>query len=279
MGVGVFGHRGACGYLPENTMPSFELAFEQGADAIEFDVVLTKDSVPVILHDIDLTKTTNVVSEPDLATLVYEVTLHQLKQLRVIERYPDRRLESARFSGQFEIPTLRELLSNPNFDGKHLILELKDGKELRSKGLDLVGAVAKELTTSNWQERGIRLTVECFEFSILRSAKAAFDGRIDFVFLSAPESLPTGRATLDVDLLDEIASEFDGVSVAIEMLWENDLVAKAKTLGLKVFTYTARIETAQGDVEGWFEKLVCSGVDGIFADQPDRLIKTVTRLS
>jgi glycerophosphoryl diester phosphodiesterase len=123
------------------------------------------------------------------------------------------------------------------------------------------------------------LTVECFEFSILRSAKAAFDGRIDFVFLSAPESLPTGRATLDVDLLDEIASEFDGVSVAIEMLWENDLVAKAKTLGLKVFTYTARIETAQGDVEGWFEKLVCSGVDGIFADQPDRLIKTVTRLS
>jgi glycerophosphoryl diester phosphodiesterase len=63
------------------------------------------------------------------------------------------------------------------------------------------------------------------------------------------------------------------------MLWDNEFVARAKALGLKVFTYTARIETAQGDVEGWFQKLALSGVDGIFADQPDRLIKTVAQLS
>ena len=279
MGVSVFGHRGACGYLPENTMPSFELGFELGSDAIEFDVVLTKDSVPVILHDIDLTKTTNIVSHPALPTSVYEVTLEELKQLRVMERYPDTRVESAKFSGQFEIPTLRELLANPKFDGKHLILELKDGKELHSKGLDLVGAVAKELAAANWQERGIQLTVESFEFSVLKNAKTAFGGEIDFVFLSAPGTLPAGRTALEDDLLEEIAAEFDGVSVAIEMLWENDFVARAKALGLKVFNYTARIETAPGDVETWFEKLVLSGVDGIFADQPDRLIKTVTRLS
>ena len=90
MGVGVFGHRGACGYLPENTIPSFELAFELGSDAIEFDVVLTKDAVPVILHDLDLTKTTNVASHPNLATSVYELTFKELKPLRVVERYPDR---------------------------------------------------------------------------------------------------------------------------------------------------------------------------------------------
>jgi glycerophosphoryl diester phosphodiesterase len=260
-------------------MPSFELGFELGSDAIEFDVVLTKDSVPVILHDIDLTKTTNIVSHPALPTSVYEVTLEELKQLRVMERYPDTRVESAKFSGQFEIPTLRELLANPKFDGKHLILELKDGKELHSKGLDLVGAVAKELAAANWQERGIQLTVESFEFSVLKNAKTAFGGEIDFVFLSAPGTLPAGRTALEDDLLEEIAAEFDGVSVAIEMLWENDFVARAKALGLKVFTYTARIETAPGDIETWFEKLVLSGVDGIFADQPDRLIKTVTRLS
>ncbi len=279
MGVGVFGHRGACGYLPENTMPSFELAFKLGSDAIEFDVVLTKDSVPVILHDLDLTKTTNVLSYPGLATSVNELKLAELKQLRAIERYPDKRVESAKSSGKFEIPTLSELLSNPAFDGRHLILELKDGKQLWSSGLDLVAAVASELASSNWQQRGIKLTVESFEFSILRNSKTAFGGEIDFVFLSAPETLPVGRTTLEDDLLREIASEFDGVSVAIEMLWQNDFVARAKALGLKVFTYTARIETAQGDVESWFEKLVLSGVDGIFADQPDLLIKTVTRLA
>ena len=279
MGVGVFGHRGACGYLPENTMPSFELAFEMGSDAIEFDVVLTKDSVPVILHDLDLTKTTNVASHPNLATSVDQLTLLELKQLRVMERYPEQRIESAKHSGQFEIPTLMELLDNPAFDGKHLILELKEGKELLTRNLNLVAAVAQELADSNWQERGIKLTVESFEYSILKNAKSAFGKGIDFVFLSAPGTLPAGRTALDDDLLDEIASEFDGVSVAIEMLWEADFVARAKALGLTVFTYTARVETAQGEVESWFEKLVLSGVDGIFADQPDRLIQTVSRLT
>ena len=279
MGVSVFGHRGACGYLPENTMPSFELAFELGSDAIEFDVLLTKDSVPVILHDIDLTKTTDVAQHPEMKTTVDQLSYQELSTLRVIERYPDKRIESAKFSGVFEIPTLSELLANPAFDGKHLILELKDGKYLQTKGLDLVAAVAGDLEVSKWQQRGIKITVESFEFSILRNAKIAFGGYIDFVFLSASETLPAGRAKLDDDLLQEIAKEFDGVSVAIEMLREGNFVARAKALGLSVFAYTARIETAVGDVESWFEKLVQSGVDGIFADQPDRLIETVTRLS
>jgi glycerophosphoryl diester phosphodiesterase len=279
MGVSVFGHRGACGYLPENTMPSFELAFELGSDAIEFDVVLTKDTVPVILHDIDLTKTTDVAQHPEMKTTVDQLSYQELSTLRVIERYPDKRTESAKFNRHFQIPTLRELLANPAFDGKHLILELKDGKYLQSKGLDLVSAVARELAESNWQERGIKLTVESFEFAILKNAKTAFGGEIDFVFLSARETLPAGREKFDDDLLEEVAMEFDGVSVAIEMLWENGFVSRAKALGLLVFAYTARIETAQGDLESWFEKLVLSGVDGIFADQPDQLIKTVTRLS
>ncbi|MEY4560082.1 MAG: hypothetical protein RL460_59, partial [Actinomycetota bacterium] len=166
MGVSVFGHRGACGYLPENTMPSFELAFELGSDAIEFDVVLTKDSVPVILHDTDLTKTTNVSLHPEFPTFVDQLMLDDLKKLRVTERYPQKRIESAKFSGVFEIPTLSELLANPAFDGKHLILELKDGKYLQTKGLDLVSAVARDLEVSNWQQRGIKITVESFEFAI-----------------------------------------------------------------------------------------------------------------
>ena len=279
MGVSVFGHRGACGYLPENTMPSFELAFELGSDAIEFDVVLTSDSVPVILHDVDLTRTTNIANYPELATEVDALTFAEIKKLRAIERYPEGRIESAKHSGEFEIPSLEELLANPAFEGRHLILELKDGKRFLEKGLNLVDSVSKVLAKSNWRTRGIKLTVESFEFSILRSAKAAFGLGIDFVFLSAPETLPSGKAFLEDDLLEEIAAEFDGVSVAIEMLWEGELVSRAKALGLKVFAYTARVETAKGDVEAWFEKLVQSGVDGIFADQPDRLIKTVTRLS
>ncbi len=91
--------------------------------------------------------------------------------------------------------------------------------------------------------------------------------------------LHEGRTSLDDDLLDEIAGDFEGLSVAIPMLWENDLVSRAKARGLVLFAYTARIETAQGSVDEWFKKLAESGVDGLFADQPDVLIKTVASLA
>lgn len=53
----VIGHRGASGLAPENTLQSFALALEQGADALEFDVRLTADGIPVVLHDPTLART------------------------------------------------------------------------------------------------------------------------------------------------------------------------------------------------------------------------------
>ena len=55
----VVGHRGAMGYRPENTLPSFEHARVLGADCVEFDVHLTRDGEPVVIHDdsVDRTKT------------------------------------------------------------------------------------------------------------------------------------------------------------------------------------------------------------------------------
>lgn len=268
----VFGHRGACGYLPENTVESFELAFELGSDAIEFDVVMTKDGMPVILHDDDLTKTTTVAST-SLSQKIFEITFAELETLRAKERYPHRS-ESAKFDGKFKIPTLIDVLQNPKFDGKHLIIEVKHGKLFQSLGLDIVAATKAAIAESNWESRGLKLTIECFEFDILRQLRDAISGP-QFVFLSAPDTLPQGFSALTDELLREIAQEFDGVSVAIPMLFETDLVSRAKALGLIVFAYTARVETAQGEVDQWFSKLIATGVDGLFADQPDRLLALV----
>src|SRR5215210_4137174 len=55
----VIAHRGASGSAPENTLEAFELALRHGADAFELDVRLTADSVPVLLHDSTLDRTTN----------------------------------------------------------------------------------------------------------------------------------------------------------------------------------------------------------------------------
>lgn len=280
MGVAleVFGHRGACGYLPENTMESFELAFELGCSAIEFDVVLTKDLVPVIRHDRDFSLTTDIATRRLSSVIVDDLNFSDLDSVRAIERYPDRK-DSTSHNGKYKVPTLAEVLNNPRFDGKHLIIELKYGKHYREAGLDLVGAVNKVIENARAAERGLKLTIEAFEFSVLREAKQRIGERASYVFLSAPDMLPAGYQKLTDELLDEIAETFDGLSVHYSMVLGSDLVERAKQRGLRMYTYTARIETAQGEVTQWFEKLARTGVDGIFCDQPDLMINVVRSLT
>lgn len=55
----ILGHRGARSCAPENTLISFQKAFELGADGVEFDVIMSRDGVPVIIHDDTLERTTN----------------------------------------------------------------------------------------------------------------------------------------------------------------------------------------------------------------------------
>lgn len=274
----VFGHRGACGYLPENTMESFELAFELGCSAIEFDVVLTKDLVPVIRHDRDFSLTTDIATHQLTSVIVDELNLAELEGVRANERY-ESRTESASHNGKYKIPTLEQLLNNPKFDGKHLIIELKYGKHYREAGMDLVGAVKAVIDNCRSTERKLRLTIEAFEFSVLREAKERIGAGVSYVFLSAPDMLPAGFEKLTDDLLDEIAANFDGLSVHYSMVLGSDLVERTKARGLTMFTYTARIETAEGEVRDWFEKLARTGVDGIFCDQPDLMIDVVRSLT
>lgn len=59
MSTRIFAHRGASQFAPENTMAAFELAYELDAEGIETDVHLTKDLVPVLIHDEHLKRTTN----------------------------------------------------------------------------------------------------------------------------------------------------------------------------------------------------------------------------
>ena len=280
MGVAleVFGHRGACGYLPENTMESFELGFELGCSAIEFDVVLTKDLVPVIRHDRDFSLTTDIATRRLSSVIVDDLNFSDLDSVRAIERYPDRK-DSTSHNGKYKVPTLAEVLNNPRFDGNHLIIELKYGKHYREAGLDLVGAVNKVIENARAAERGLKLTIEAFEFSVLREAKQRIGERASYVFLSAPDMLPAGYQKLTDELLDEIAETFDGLSVHYSMVLGSDLVERAKQRGLRMYTYTARIETAQGEVTQWFEKLARTGVDGIFCDQPDLMINVVRSLT
>ena len=63
----VIAHRGASGYRPEHTLAAYALAIEQGADAIEPDVVSTSDGVLVARHENEISGTTDVAAQPEFA--------------------------------------------------------------------------------------------------------------------------------------------------------------------------------------------------------------------
>ena len=79
----VVGHRGAMGLRPENTLESFELAFDLGSDLVELDVHLTRDGQAVVIHDDTLERTTDVASRRARAGHVHvnDLTLKELQEL------------------------------------------------------------------------------------------------------------------------------------------------------------------------------------------------------
>ncbi len=91
-----FAHRGACAHAPENTLSAFELAINQGAPAIEFDVKLTADRQVIIMHDMTVDRTTNGKGE------VRNFSLAALRELDAGSWY------SEAFVGE-KVPTLDEV--------------------------------------------------------------------------------------------------------------------------------------------------------------------------
>ena len=121
----IFAHRGASGYAPENTLEAFALAITQGADGIELDVQLTKDGIPVVIHD----------------ETIDRVTLKELKKLTVLKnKFPE-------YSAA-KIPTLEEVLDAVKASGIQVNIELKTGiywyPEIEQKVADLVKKAGME---------------------------------------------------------------------------------------------------------------------------------------
>ena len=110
----VWAHRGASGYAPENTLPAFEMALEQGADGIELDVHLSRDDAVVVIHDETLERTT------DGTGWVADRSLDDLKAM-------DASFGREGFAGT-RIPTLDEVLALVADAGVAVNIELKNDR-------------------------------------------------------------------------------------------------------------------------------------------------------
>tara|TARA_B100001741_G_scaffold58974_1_gene46268 strand:- start:835 stop:1548 length:714 start_codon:yes stop_codon:yes gene_type:complete len=121
----VIGHRGAMGYVAENTIPSIEKAIELGVDGIEIDIFKCASGELVVFHDVKLDKLT------DLTGKIEEKSLDSLKKAKVL--------------GAYQIPTLNEVMNL--IDGRLILnIELK-GSETAIPTNDLLRDYFKK---SSW---------------------------------------------------------------------------------------------------------------------------------
>jgi glycerophosphoryl diester phosphodiesterase len=115
----VIAHRGASAEAPENTLPAFELATRQGADAFELDVRLTADGAPVVCHDATLERTT------DGTGLLQTRTLAELRGVNAGARFSlDGGVTFPFQDAGARIPTLGEVLWA--FPRMPLLIEIKE---------------------------------------------------------------------------------------------------------------------------------------------------------
>ncbi len=309
----VIAHRGASGYLPEHTLAAYVMAYAQGADYLEPDLVLSADGHVVALHDLTLDAVSDVrVRFPgrvreDGQYYVVDFTLAELRQLRIHERiepatgelrYP-RRFPADR--GSFAVVTLEELIDLTQglnaVTGRNVGIypELKFNAFHEAEGFDFVAILMAVLDRYGYQGADTRCIIQSFEPEPLMRLREEFASDLPLVQLLGENAW--GMNDVDYDAmytpegLATIASYADGIGPPINRIFTgfgadgragiSTLVRDAKAVGLEVHPYTLRVDSLPEGVD--FETLLALlfaqvGVDGVFTDHPDRAVGVVRKL-
>jgi len=274
----VIGHRGAPGYRPEHSRSSYELALAMGVDAVEPDVVATRDGVLVLRHENEISGTTDVADHPEFADrrttkridgvsltgwFTEDFTWAELSTLYTRERLPKIRRSSATFDDGQPILRLTDLLdlvrAGSEEHGREIgiVLEIKHATYFDSIGLDLAPLIERDLRARGWADGDLPLIIESFESTILhRLQKTGIAA--SFVYLiestgkpfdlvsSQGRYAPEYASAVTPAGLDRLAGTVDGISVSKKMLLApgNTIVSDAHARGLRVFTWTCRPENA-----------------------------------
>lgn len=302
----VIAHRGASGYLPEHTLAAKALAHGLGADFIEQDLVLTKDDVPVVLHDIHLDTVTDVAARfpgkkrADGRFYALDLTLAEVKQLRVLERFDAKtgkavfakRYPSATPPAEFRVSTLEEelqLIQGLNRStGRNVGIypEIKQPKWHRGQGHDISKIVLPILARHGYATKADACFLQCFELTEVKRIRGelGWQGRV-VMLLNAKGREADGidhDALCTAAGLREIAQVADGIGPAISRIvtWPNStekklttLVNDAHAVGLVVHPYTIRVDELPKNcpsVDALHAALLReAGADGVFTDFTD----------
>jgi glycerophosphoryl diester phosphodiesterase len=240
-------HRGASYLAPENTMASFNLAWKLGADAVEFDVHLTRDGKLAVSHDKDLKRITGQ------KLVIAESTLSELQALDV------GRWKGAQFAGE-RVPTIDQVLATVP-EGKRLFIEVKVGPEAVPALVEAVRASGK---------KPAQLVVISFNADALAEAKRRLPELKMYYLAGQKQDEKTGKWTPPLDEVLRTAKQIraDGVDVQAKPTFDAAFVSKAREAGFEVHAWTV-------DEPDLARQLIALGVDGITTNRADWLRKQV----
>jgi glycerophosphoryl diester phosphodiesterase len=253
----IIGHRGASGHAPENTHAAFALAFEQGADGVEFDVRLARDGVPFVFHDEACERILGIYGAIDRfesETLGHFHVGHWFN-----ERYPHR----AHYAYEWgeKIPMLAEVFER--YGAHTLYAEMKC--EDVSRRPELARAVVELI-----RKHGLaaRVVVKSFALDSLREVKrlapevrtAALFGR------SWPRPFPSAARII----AEAEACGADEISLHRSLLREAT-VREAKRRGFDVLVWTV-------NSRGALRRAFKLELKAVFTDFPGRMRDALTRL-
>jgi glycerophosphoryl diester phosphodiesterase len=283
--VELFAHRGCSAQRPEHTLAAYVLAMHQGADYIEPDLVCTKDGVLVARHENNLTETTDVSTRSEFAAkrvtktidgvkqegwFVEDFTLDELKRLRAIERLPQVRVANTAFDGQYQIPTLEEVIevvaAHAQATGRviGLVPELKHSTHHHSVGLNVEEILVRTLSAHTYTQFA-PLEIQSFEVSNLKVLRDMLGRRrnlrimqlVDAANMRPGDAMASGSSLTYADIitakgLKAVAQYADVVAPSHRMViplnadqslgQPTRLVADAHDAGLLVHTWTFRPE-------------------------------------
>ncbi|HYC05895.1 MAG TPA: glycerophosphoryl diester phosphodiesterase [Azospirillaceae bacterium] len=233
----LIGHRGAAKHAPENTLAGIRTAAAQGARWVEVDVKLTRDGVPILMHDEELGRTTDgrgKVAEHDYAD---------------IARLDAGRWFSPAFRGE-PVPTLAACLELVHALGLGINLEIKPcpGREEETAG------VALSMAYSLWPEGKAPPLVSSFEYASLVMARQVVPAwPIGFLI---DRRVPDWR-----EKADRVSAATINVNARKESA---GTIAEYRASGRPVLAYTVNSVPAAREVFGW-------GVSAVFTDTPEGL--------
>ena len=234
----VIGHRGAAGHAPENTLGGLRKAAELGATWVEFDVALTRDDVPVLLHDETLERTTDGTGK------VAERTFQEISRLDAGAWFGDA------FAGE-RIPRLDAAIALLDTLGLCANVEIKPTKGRARK----TGRIVGQMIAEKWPKSLRAPVFSSFTTEALAAARETAP--------MIPRGLLMHRMRRD---WRKQAESLECLSVHCNhRILNADRARRIRDAGYHLLAYTVNDAPRALQLADW-------GVDSVFSDFPDRIL-------